>query len=190
MKKTTKIAVLAGLVSAFGIVPAMAATNSIAYVNVPYLFQNHPLRVQLVAQINKVMQPQINSLKTQQATINADVQALTTGISNKTLTKSQITVQENTITELKQAYSKNYMASQKEAQQLQATARDRIMKSITTASQAVALKDGYTYVFPQEALVYGPTNANITTQVLAQIKINYKAAQQNSMSNSNMNSNM
>lgn len=173
MKKWTKLSMLVVALGGFSVIPAMAA--SVAYVNIPYLFQHHPLRAKLINDINTVLQPKISNLKTQQTTVNADIKTLTKGIANKSLTKSEITTQENTITELKQAYAKNLEALQIEARQLQAAARARIMKSIDSAAESVATTDGYTYVISQQSVVYAPSSANITTQVLTQIKSQYPA---------------
>lgn len=185
MKKMKFVALMAGiLVAGMGTAMAANSSTSIAYVNVPYLFQNSPLRPQLIKDINSIVAPKITSLKSEVAVINSDVKALSAGIANKTLTKSQIQLQENTITQLKQAYAKNAQQVQVEVNQLQATARNRIMQNIDQEAAKVAQFNGYSYVLPQQTVLYGPTSANITKQVLAAMNAQY-SAQQTSSSNAN-----
>ncbi|MCR4665015.1 MAG: OmpH family outer membrane protein [Paludibacteraceae bacterium] len=151
-------------------VPMMVSAQKFGYVNTQELFQ-------LMPEV-KTAQARIDSLSSQYETMFANMQEeYKKKLSDyeqksKTMTDAMKQIQEEELYGLQQRIQTAYQTAQQELQNKQqeflVPIRDRMMKAI----QSVGEKNGYTYIFDSQAMVYtAPSADNLLEPVKKELGI-------------------
>lgn len=187
MKKFVKITALSlamALTSGF----AMADEN-IAFVNVDYLFQNHPDRKAVADKLNKEFKPKADKLTENKKKIDDKIASIQKEVNKKVaqlekdapkLRQAEIKQREEEINKFGAAQqaeiNKAIATHDEDAKSFQAEYAKRekeettkILESIQTATNNIAKQKNYTLVLDSRSVVFNTEGKNITEEVLKAI---------------------
>ena len=193
MKNVVKVTALAlGIALASGYA---AAEEKIAFINVGYIFQNHPDRQAVADKLDAEFKPVAEKLAASKkevddkiAAARKKVEAKVTALEKDAPRLRQADIQKRQeeinklgaaedaeLQKLMQEQDKKVQEFQAQNEKRQAEERGKLLDSIQTATNNLAKAKGYTYVLDANSVVFAVEGKDITEEVLKSIPASEKA---------------
>ncbi|SUB24817.1 OmpH family outer membrane protein [Avibacterium avium] len=187
MKKAVKLTALS-LALALGSSVAMAEDN-IAFVNVDYLFANHPAREAEIKKLDDALKAPSDKLQAEEKALQDKRKSFEKELDGKVkalekdapkLRQADIKKRQDEISKLAkkrddefqklvQAHQKKVEEFRQDAQKRQMEVERKLLTDIQTATTTVAKAKSYSAVLDEKAAIYAADGKNITEEVLKAI---------------------
>lgn len=147
---------------------AVQAAEKIAVVDVGSIFHQLPQSKTVAKKLESEFKGRATDLEAQQKALQAQLQNLQRNAS--TMKASERTKLEKEVFTKRQEFEVKAQAFEKDNRTRQMQERDVILKKIQAAVKSVAASKGYDVVLDAGSVAYAANNADITAEVLKQVK--------------------